>query len=246
MAVRPQLATRKQVGHITRAFLDGDPGFDREMATRLIESRYWLPGVESLRARQAWRLWDLKFGDVLGCKSFAAYLDAKGMDSFEPVPLIPDFPEAYLNLFGDPGPRNLWLIDGRVAEKVGIKEYLRLIGVTYYYESNPFKPYDPNRVKSGIRWMLGQAGYRNQRRRVDLCRQAFAPFEVGMDWVEGGGVYGLNPKVVKDQRLKLPGSIGVDPDPERVPFIELLGEGSPTFTTYWNGDIPSGVASRGE
>lgn len=174
----------------------------REAVQALIEQRLALPAIGSMRETQARRLYELRFGDVLGAKSFDEYLN--GTDAIQAVPQLPVWPATHLRLFGA---QNIFLIDGRVAEKVGIEKYCELVGLAYYGENDTLEAHDAKRAKSGIRWMLGQDGYRNRNRKANDCREGFQSFEVGMDWVEGGGLYGLNPKVMEDHCLDLPGSV---------------------------------------
>lgn len=194
------------------------------------------------RTVQARRLFDLGFADVLGCTGFEQYLNATGKDSLEPVPMVPTFPEPHVRLFG---PQGIWLVDGRVAAKVGFKEYLRIIGLGTNAENDRFEAFDPKRAKSGIRWMIGQDGYRNRCRTPDDCRKTFAPFEVGMDWVEGASVYALDPKVIEGHYLNLPGSVfGV------FRHVACLGVFSSKPKLDWfrsdGAALDRGTASRGE
>lgn len=235
-------ANSRLICEIVRQLGSGE--IDHDKAALIAEHRLQLPSGPSIREGQARRLYEVhKFGDILGCTSFAQYLDAEGRDSFEPVPQIPAFPHEHVRLFGV---QNIWLIDGRVAEKVGIKEYCKLIGLAYHGESDTLEAYDPKRAKSGIRWMLGQDGIRNRNRKANDCRNGFQPFEVGMDWVEGGGVYALDPTVIEDHYLDLPGSV---PYWDRG-FVACLGRfsGKPEFRWPFGGlaDPHRGAASRSE
>ncbi len=240
-----------QLREIERARLKrGEPGL-RDPVVQLIRELTMGPAaakaVENLRESQARRLFDLKFGDVLDCSTFEQYLDATGKDSFEPVPMVSAFPATHIRLFGTQG---ITIADGRVAEKVGLKEYLRLVGLAYGGENDTFEPFDPKRAKSGIRWMIGQDGYRNRNRKPSDCRKTFAPFEVGMDAIEGGAVYAQNPSVIGTQQdphyLYLSGSVHRR-DRGRYAYLGLF-DGKPELRWRWYGvAFPEyGTASRGE
>lgn len=160
------------------------------------------PSITSIYETQARRLFDLKFGDVLGCSTFKQYL--YGTDAVEAVPQIQAFPETHVRLFGG---KNVWLVDGRVAAKIGVKEYYKLVGVACSGEDDALEHKDPKLAQDGVYWMIGQDGYRNRGRAPDHCREQFQPFEVGMDWAEGGAVYAQNPDVIADHFMVLPGSV---------------------------------------
>ena len=129
----------------------------------------------------------------------------------EAVPKIPNWPQALKRHFGR---KNNWLIDGRVACKVGIKEYLRLMmGFTCLVNalhdgSNPFVPSEPQWTKSGIRWMIGQAGSRYRDISAEEGLGKFKLIETGMDWVEGCGAYALEPTDFNNCCVYLTGSVG--------------------------------------
>lgn len=193
-------ASREQIIEIVRQLGNGQ--MSRDYTQAVIEHRFEPSGV-SIRETQAQRLFDLGFGRVLGCKYFDEYLN--GTDAVEAIPQIPTFPAEQVRLFGR---ENIWIVDGRVAEKVGLKEYFRLVGLAYSGKDHTFEPYDPKRERFGVRWMIGQDGYRNRGREANDCRERFHSFEVGMDAIEGGAVYGQNPKVINEHYwMDLPGSV---------------------------------------
>lgn len=217
---------------------------DRQTVQYLIERRFQAaPPASSVREAQARRLFALRFGDVLGCTTFEQYLDARGRDSFEPVPQVPIFPETHLRLFGHDG---LWLIDGRVVEKIGLTEYVRLVGLAYAGGDDDIVTHHQTSVKYGIRWMIGQDGYRNRGKNVVACRKAFQPFEEGMNYVEGVGVYGLDPKTIHEHGMDLPGSV-TRHDRKGVLFVALVN-GVPTLGWDWDtvASPDYGSATRGE
>ncbi len=192
-------ATRDQIIEIVRQLGNGE--MSEGFTQAVIEHRFKPSGL-SIRETQARRLYDLKFGDVLGCQSFEKYFD--GTDSVEAVPQITVFPETHVRLFGR---ENVWLVDGRVAEQVGIKEYCKLLGLVYTGEDDTLEACDLKRAKSGVRWMIGQDGFRNRGRKGNECRELFQTFEVGMDSVEGGAVYAQNSKVIYGHWMNLLGSV---------------------------------------
>lgn len=232
-------ATLEQYLHIGSMIKAGE--LDRQQVQAMIEGRLATPSTPSIRETQARRLYELRFGEVLGCTSFEDYLD--GTDVVEAVPQIPNFPEMQVRLFGREG---VYLIDGRVVEKVGLAEYCKLLGLVYTGNDDTFESHDPKRAKTGVRWMLGQDGFRNRGRKPNDCRELFQPFEVGMDVVEGASVYALNPKAIEGHYLDLPGSV----HREDRGFCAFLGvfDGEPGLHWSWDGYSPPecGSASRGE
>ena len=229
-----------QIGEIVARPVDGRIGNDRAQA--IIEGRVELPSTGSIREQQARKLFD-KFGEVLGCSTFDAYVDGHG-DSFAPVPQIPQFPAMQVRLFGRD---SVCLVDRRIVKKVGLKEYCRLAGLVYTGEDDTLEAFDIKRVKDAdIYWMMFQDGYRNRNRKPAHCRETFAPFEVGMSEIEGVSVYVQNPEVIVDHYLDLPGSV---PRGNRG-YYACLGvvDGGPKLYWYWGGySHPEyGSASRGE
>ena len=236
-----------QLREIERARLRrGEPGL-REPVVQLIRELTMggavARAIENLREVQARRLFDLKFGDVLGCTTFAQYLDATGKESFQPIPEIPVFPVPHLRLFGTQG---ITLVDGRVIEKVGLKEYLRLVGLAYTGEDDTFEAFDPKRAKSGIRWMIGQDGFRNRNRKPSDCRETFAPFEIDMDALGGVSVYLQNSGAINEHFMDLLGSVRREVR-GFCAYVGLFG-GKPALRWRWdsNATPQCGAASRGE
>ena len=240
-------ATRGQIlelvvrhGALMGRIADGSVGYDEAQA--IIERPKPSVSMESVRTTQARRLYDIGFGGVLGCSTFEVYLDAEGKDSLEPVPQIPLWPASHTRLFG----QNIWLVDGRVVEKVGLKEYCRLAGLVYSGEDDTFVAHDPNRAKSGIRWMLGQDGFRNRDRKPVDCRSTHLPFEVGMDVIEGVSVYIHDSTVIEGHYLDLPGSVPRE-DPGCVGCLGVFDGGPGLYWSWGGNDSPDvGSASRAE
>lgn len=232
--------TLEQYLHIGSMIETGE--LDRQKVQAIIEGRLATPSAPSIREAQARRLYELKFGDVLGVKTFEAYLD--GTDAIEAVPLIPYFPEVQVRLFGR---ENVWLVDGRVAEKVGPTEYLRLVGLGLSGTDDDLVPHDLMRVRSGIRWMIGQDGFRNRGRKPKDCRRLFQFFEVGMDWVEGAAVYALNPKVINGHRVDLLGSVHRNECDLFHASLVVVGSGPRLcYRSNVYSDLLGGSSSRGE
>lgn len=94
--------------------------------------------------------------------------------------------------------------------------------------------------------MIGQAGHKNRNISAKECRKDFKSFEVGMDWVEGAGVYALDPKVIVEHYLDLPGSVPRE-GRKGVAYVGLI-VGNPGLSWSWVDDVCSsfGSASRGE
>lgn len=232
-------ATLEQYLHLGSMIKAGE--LDRQSVQAIIEGRLATPSAPSIREEQARRLYELKFGDVLGVKTFEAYLD--GTDAIEAVPQIPNFPEVQMRLFGREG---IWLVDGRVAEKVGLTGYLRLVGLAYGGTDDTFESHDPKRAKSGVRWMIGQDGFRNRGRKPNDCRELFQPIEIGMDCIEGAGVYAQNSKVIENHWMDLPGSVRRG-NRGRCAYLGVI-DGEPELYWNWGGNsLPKcGSASRGE
>lgn len=195
--------------------------------------------LKQFREEQALRLFD-EFGRVLGCKTFPQYLN--GTDSLEAVPPVPRFSNQEIWLFGH---GNLCLVDGRVPEKVGIKECLRILGIGYWGKEDSLPPHRPELAKSGLRWMLAQDGRRNHGRAPYECQRTFAPFEVEMDWVEGVSVFVQEPRVIMHHVMHLPGSVH-----PHFPEVAALGvyRDNELMLSWAQRDVASsdgGAASRG-
>lgn len=232
-------ATIGQIGEIVAQLVNGQIGSDR--AQIIIEGRMELPPTGSIREQQARRLFK-RFGDALGIGDFDAYLD--GTDSFEAVPQIPQFPATHVRLFGR---ENVCLVDRRVVKKIGLTEYCRLAGIEYGGNDDTFEAFEPKQVKKeDLYWMLYQDGYRNRNRKPADCRTTFAPFEVGMDAIEGISVYVQSPEVIEGHYLDLPGSVHRG-SRDGCAYLGVVG-GGPGL--YWRWGVRSrpeyGSASRGE
>lgn len=229
-----------QIGEIVAQLVSGQIGSDR--AQIIIEGRMELPPMGSIREQQARKLFR-RFGSALGCETFEAYLEGHG-DSFAPVPQIPTWPAPYLRVFGR---ENICLVDRRVVDKIGLMEYCRLAGLAYGGNDDTFEAFEPKQVKKeDLYWMLYQDGYRNRNRKPADCRTTFAPFEVGMDAIEGIGVYTQNPDVIIEHYLDLPGSVHRG-SRGLCACLGVIG-GSPKLGWRWgDGSGPGyGSASRGE
>ena len=192
------------------------------------------------RMRRAHILWDLGFGQVLGLKHFDAYL--KGTDAVQGIMETPawpqDFPD-YLN-------HNV-LVDGRVLEKVGMKELCRLCDITYGGEDSTFVPHDPVRAKTGLRWMRSQDGHRNRNIIPNRCRtERFAANEVGLDALEGISLYLQDKGVLTNHVMDLPGSVRADGRGDCA-YLVLWGGGPELYWSWDDDPFPGcGSASRGE
>ncbi len=138
---------------------------------------------------QARKLYDLGFGDVLGCTTFAAYLG--GTDALQGVSQIPTFEREVLVSFGDPA---AWfLVDGRVIGRIGLVEYCRRFGIRYTGTEDDF----PIERRSGIYWMLAQDGAVNcGKRSVDTIDRVADGAEVPLNLVEGLAIHALHPEIV--------------------------------------------------
>lgn len=155
----------------------------------------------SLFEQQARVLWDLRFGQVLGLSTFEQYL--RGTDAMQGIMEIPVWPQDspdYLN-------RNV-LVDGRIPEQVGLKEFCRLCGIAFGGDDNTLVPYDPSVAKSGLHWMRGHDGRRNCNVAPSKCRtDRFVQGEVGQDAVEGISLYVQDRTVLNGHVMDLPGSV---------------------------------------
>lgn len=246
-------ATIGQILHINRMYLDG--GLSRvrfeevnhmaaegiltfDAARAITEGKYAFRSTFSdahlAKIRRAWKAFGRKVFGV----PFEKYLN--GTDGLEAVPALPVWPDAWSASFD----RDV-LVDGRVAEKIGLTETCNLAGLAYGDMDDTFEPYDPARALSGIRWMRGQAGHRNRNRRSSECHASFAAFEVGMDAVEGVFTYVDDHDVIRGHYMDLVGSVSRD-DRDGCACLGIL-HGRPELYGHWDDDAASlyRSASRG-
>jgi hypothetical protein len=246
-------ATLAQVFHINRMFLNGilsriqfeefnrmaaDGHLTEDVAQRIIERRFafknYYPNECLFKARTVW----MKLGERVFGVSFEQYLN--GTDNLEAIPALPDWPASHVTVFD----RDV-LVDGRVIERVGLRETCRLVGVLYNGRNDTFVAYDQARAKTGVRWMHAQTGRKNRNRAPADCRKSFVDVEVGMDVNEGVFAYVDDPFVVNDHHMDLPGS------------VHHIGQGTPYIGDFddgpelrWNfgasADPRYGSASRAE
>jgi hypothetical protein len=223
-------ADKDQIVEIVRQIGKGE--IDHDAAQAVIEHRL-MPTNEAVRIAQAKRLYELGFGKALGYASFGAYLKS--------VPPIPNWSAQQLRIFGA---GNVWLVDGRVVEKVGLSQYCKIAGVFPGCQLGAFVPYKIHEHKTGIRWMIGQDGYRNWCRSAKEWREWTVGPEVGMDVAEGVAVFIQDQDVIFKHTLILSGSASLE-SPLLTAFLGYVAGSPCVFQGFEDGrESNFGVASR--
>lgn len=246
-------ATRGQILHINSMFLNGglSRGRFEEVNRMAVERTLTFQTAKAItegtfvfactpsdaHLAKVRRVWEVYGKPVFGV-SFEKYLN--GTDKLEAIPMLPAWPDPWQTNFD----RDV-LVDGRVVERIGLKEACKLGGLAYNGENDTLIAHDPAVAMSGLRWMRGQDGHKNRNRRPSDCRTSFADFEVGMDYVEGVFTYVDDPGVIKGHYMDLPGSVPRDNRGD----VACLGHwyGGPRLLWHWYDNPPLGYgsASRG-
>ncbi len=186
------------------------------------------------REVQAYQLFH-KFGKILGYENFQSYL--------ADVPEIPKWPETHARAFSENA-----LVDTRVLHKVGLKEFCKIVGLHFYAQNEDFIPTHPFECASErIEWIRFQDGFRNAHLVISNYEKFFAPYEKGMDIVEGICVFIQNACVVNNQyTMGLPGSIKSG-SPDEIASMGTF-QNQPTLYAVHkrNGLLNVGLASKGE
>ncbi len=200
-------------------------------------------GLTDASLIKARRVWEAIGKKVLGF-TFEEYVNGKG--SFEPLPPIPVWPETWRAYFD----RDV-LVDGRIVDEIGLEELLRFTGIDF--QKRNFVSYERERGERGIRWMRCQAGHKSHRCRPIHCRNAFEPFEIGLEIEEGSFVYMDDPQVLINHYMDLVATVDrhnpamTRKDKWNTPYLGLQGSGRPKLYCSWQGypNRMSGAASRG-
>ena len=186
------------------------------------------------REVQAYQLFH-KFGKILGYENFQSYL--------ADVPEIPKWPETHARAFSENA-----LVDTRVLHKVGLKEFCKIVGLHFYAQNEDFVLLHPVEIASEkIEWIRFQDGFRNAHLVISNYDKFFAPYEKGLNIVEGMCVFVQNAYVVNNKyTMGLPGSR----HSESVDEIASIGtfQNQPTlYAVHKRNELLNlGLATRGQ
>ncbi|MFH1078397.1 MAG: hypothetical protein V1745_03935 [Patescibacteria group bacterium] len=197
--------TLKQIAHLRevekKRLQKGMLGLRRDLQDLIRCSDPAYDPFDRIRHDQAKVLWDKGFGRALGFGSFKSYLAS--------IPEIPQDLRADSEHFPI-----LVLVDGRLDLMV----IRHLVDIRIRGENVVFRPFDPKKVKTGVRFMRCQHGSGHLNQTIRFYRDSFLENEVGLDIVEGISLYVQYPEIVRYRDRYLANAVSVE-TPECTAFL---------------------------